>query len=178
MNRRIHYIILLTLFFCVFTACASKRLRIIEVTAYCNCGECCKWERGSWNCLKLDLWNRYISAGPHSGEPYSGLTASGTRPHEPRPGLMSIDSIKHPWMIPIRIVLFPFLLLPREGTIAADTRYYPFGTRMYVPGWGYGVVEDRGSDIKGPGRLDIYYSSHSEALGWGRQRVNVTIYSD
>ena len=32
----------------------------------------------------------------------------------------------------------------RLGTIAADTRRYPFGTIMYVPGYGYGRVEDRG----------------------------------
>src|SRR5690606_7888273 len=27
-----------------------------------------------------------------------------------------------------------------EGTIAADTAYYPFGTIMHVPGYGYGRV--------------------------------------
>ncbi|MFU8780890.1 MAG: hypothetical protein ACNA71_07680, partial [Kiritimatiellia bacterium] len=32
----------------------------------------------------------------------------------------------------------------RRGTIAADTRLYPFGTIMYIEGYGYGRVEDRG----------------------------------
>lgn len=161
----------------VLCACGAKhRVRTMEVTAYCGCGQCCGWERGSWKCLKLDFWNRYISEGPQAGEPYSGLTASGTEPREPRPGLFSLDSLARPWMIPVRIVFFPWLLLPRDGTIAADTRYYPFGTRMYVPGYGKGVVEDRGSAIKGPDRLDVFYSSHTRALQWGRRRVDVTIY--
>ena len=37
----------------------------------------------------------------------------------------------------------------KTGTIAADTSIYPFGTIMYVPGYGYGRVEDVGSAIKG-----------------------------
>ncbi|HXK79487.1 MAG TPA: 3D domain-containing protein [Kiritimatiellia bacterium] len=62
------------------------------------------------------------------------------------------------------------------GTIAADTRYYPMGTVLYVPGYGYGVVEDRGGDIKGRHRLDLYYNTHNEARQWGRRRVDVTIF--
>jgi len=168
--------LLLLLAACITGCGPGKRTRLIEVTAYCNCGECCKWTRGSWKCLKLDFWNRYISAGPQRGEHYTGLTANGTKPREPRPGLMSVDSIRQPWMIPVRIVFFPWLLLPRDGTIAADTKYYPFGTRMFIPGYGYGVVEDRGSAIKGPERLDIYYGFHGVALQWGRKRVEVNIY--
>jgi hypothetical protein len=155
--------------------CGKARVvKEMEVTAYCGCGECCNWERGSWKCLKLDFWNKYISEGENAGAPYSGLTASGSKPSEPRPGLLSLDSLTHPWMIPFRIVL-PWLWLPKDGTIAADTRYHPFGTRMYVPDYGYGVVEDRGSAIRGPRRLDLYYSSHSEALEWGRRHVDVEI---
>ncbi len=78
-------------------------------------------------------------------------------------------------MIPVRILLFPWYLLPEDGTIAADTRYYPFGTRMYVPGYGWGRVEDRGSAIKGKSRIDLYFGSHSDALAWGRRRVRVII---
>jgi hypothetical protein len=158
------------------SACGPSGVtRKMEVTGYCGCGECCGWERGSWKCLKLDFWNKYISEGRYAGEPYSGLTASGTKPREPRPGLFSGDSLARPWIIPFRIVL-PWRWFSSDGTIAADTRYHPFGTRMYVPGYGYGVVEDRGSAIKGPRRLDLYFDSHSEALFWGRRRVAVEIF--
>lgn len=64
----------------------------------------------------------------------------------------------------------------KVGTIAADTRYYPFGTVMYIPGYGYGKVEDRGSAIKGTARIDLFFSSHEDALRWGRRRVRTRIW--
>ena len=161
---------------CLFTGCAGRQTeKIMEVTAYCGCSSCCSWERGSWAYLKLDFWNRYVSAGPRAGAPYYGHTAAGTDPEEPEEGLFSLDSLVHPWMIPIRTIFFPWYLLPADGTIAADTKYYPFGTRMYVPGYGWGEVQDRGAAIKGPNRIDIYYDSHSDALEWGRKKVRVLI---
>ena len=63
----------------------------------------------------------------------------------------------------------------RHGMIAADTRCYPFGTRLYVPGYGYGVVRDRGGDIQGPRRLDLFFPRHRQALAWGRQTVDVVV---
>lgn len=154
--------------------CARHETRVMETTAYCGCGQCCSWERGSWSYLKLNFWNRYVSSGPRKGRPYSGLTADGSDPKEPVPGLFSRNSLHHPWMIPFRLV-FPWLWFQRDGTIAADTRHYPFGTRMYVPGYGWGVVADRGSAIKGPHRIDLYFESHREALGWGRKKLKVQI---
>ncbi|MBE0582255.1 MAG: 3D domain-containing protein [Desulfofustis sp.] len=115
-----------------------------------------------------------MSSGAQQGAPYSGRTASGTYPREPQEGFFSLDSLQRPWMIPVRMLL-PWKFLPSDGTIAADTKYYPFGTRMYVPDYGWGRVEDRGSAIKGPTRIDIFYHSHQDALQWGRRRVNVTI---
>jgi 3D (Asp-Asp-Asp) domain-containing protein len=63
----------------------------------------------------------------------------------------------------------------RVGTIAADTARYPFGTVMYVPGYGYGVVEDRGSAIRGD-HIDLYFNSHREAKEWGVRRTPVKIW--
>ena len=160
----------------LFSGCAGKQVvRQMKTTAYCGCGNCCGWERGSWKYLKLDFWNRYVSSGKRKGHNYTGHTAKGTEPHEPRPGLFSADSLKHPWMIPIRIVFFPWLLMPKGGTIAADTRFYQFGTRMYIPRYGWGAVEDRGEAIKGANRLDLYFDSHKNALDWGRKTVKVRV---
>ena len=66
-------------------------------------------------------------------------------------------------------------LLARHGTIAADTAVLPFGTIVYVPGYGYGRVEDRGGAITGR-RLDLWYSSHGDAQAWGRKRMNVRVW--
>lgn len=65
----------------------------------------------------------------------------------------------------------------RKGTIAADTRCYPFGTVMRIPGYGMGRVEDRGGAINGPARIDLFFKSHKEALQWGRKRLRVTVWS-
>ncbi len=64
----------------------------------------------------------------------------------------------------------------KPGTLAADTRYYPMGTVFYIPGYGYGVVEDRGGDIKGRGRLDLYFKKHNQALKWGRKKLQVVVF--
>ncbi|GMR03595.1 MAG: hypothetical protein BMS9Abin22_096 [Gammaproteobacteria bacterium] len=63
----------------------------------------------------------------------------------------------------------------RKGTIAADIRYYPYGTKMIIPGYGKGVVKDTGSAIKGPNRIDIYFRTRKQALRWGRQKVPVKV---
>jgi 3D (Asp-Asp-Asp) domain-containing protein len=76
--------------------------------------------------------------------------------------------------MPIRPI-FPWLWFAHDGTVAADTRYYPFGTRLYAPGYGHGIVEYRGAAIKGPHRIDLYFDDHDDALKWGRQTVEVCI---
>jgi hypothetical protein len=159
----------------LFSGCASSRERMITATAYCGCESCCEWERGSWKFLKLDFWNRYVSTGNRRGKPYTGRTASGTKPREPHEGLFTADSFQRPWTIPFKIIL-PWNIPSRDGTIAADTRYYTFGTRMNVPGWGWGVVEDRGGAIKGPDRIDLFHKSHNDALEWGRKTLPVEVF--
>ncbi len=64
----------------------------------------------------------------------------------------------------------------KPGTIAADTRYYPMGTVFYIPGYGYGVVEDRGGAIKGRHRLDLYHNTHQQARQWGRQKLQCVVF--
>jgi 3D (Asp-Asp-Asp) domain-containing protein len=63
-----------------------------------------------------------------------------------------------------------------KGTIAADTRMYPFGTVMKIPGYGIGKVEDRGGAIQGPSRIDLFFKSHQDALKWGRRRIRVLVW--
>lgn len=63
----------------------------------------------------------------------------------------------------------------RHGTLAADTTVYPFGTIMQIPGFGCGIVEDRGGAIKG-GKLDLWMSSHEEAKQWGVQKLKVKVW--
>jgi 3D (Asp-Asp-Asp) domain-containing protein len=54
----------------------------------------------------------------------------------------------------------------------------PFGKQLVIPGYaGDQKVEviDRGGAIKG-NKLDLYFSTHAEALVWGRQHLDVTVF--
>lgn len=62
----------------------------------------------------------------------------------------------------------------KKGTIAADTSVFPFGTRMRIPGYGDGVVEDRGGAIQG-NKIDLFFKTHKQALEWGRQTVTIEV---
>ncbi len=63
---------------------------------------------------------------------------------------------------------------PAYGTIAVDPRVIPLGTRMYIPGYGYGVARDTGGAIKG-NRIDVFFETRSEAIRWGRRSVTIYI---
>lgn len=60
------------------------------------------------------------------------------------------------------------------GIIAVDPRVIPLGTKIYVPGYGYGVAADTGGAIKG-NKIDLCFNTRTEALNWGRRTVTITI---
>jgi len=62
----------------------------------------------------------------------------------------------------------------KKGIIAADIRRYPYGTRMHVPGYGWGVVHDKGRAIQGD-HIDVFFRSHQDATEWGRRKLWVTV---
>jgi 3D (Asp-Asp-Asp) domain-containing protein len=67
----------------------------------------------------------------------------------------------------------------KVGTVAADPRVLPLGTRIHVsaPGSGYTgtyTVADTGPAVKGR-RIDIRMPSQAAAKKFGRQRVTVRI---
>ncbi len=60
---------------------------------------------------------------------------------------------------------------PRIGTIAADPNRFPYETKVYVPGYGYGRIEDTGSMRHRDETLwDLYMPTKDECLDWGRKR--------
>ncbi|MCM3718754.1 3D domain-containing protein [Fictibacillus phosphorivorans] len=61
------------------------------------------------------------------------------------------------------------------STIAADTTIFPIGTVLWIPGYGYGVVADTGSAIKGH-RIDLYYDTVEEVYKkWGKKTIDVYV---
>lgn len=61
-----------------------------------------------------------------------------------------------------------------RGIIAVDPDVIPLGTKLYVPGYGYGVAADTGGAINGK-RIDLCFDTRSKAMNWGRRTVNVYI---
>lgn len=61
-------------------------------------------------------------------------------------------------------------------TIAVDPKYIPLGSRVIINGKEY-IAEDTGSGVDGPW-VDIFCATHQEALDWGMQTMEVTVYED
>lgn len=87
----------------------------------------------------------YESTGKSPGDPYFGITATGTVAKR------NVGSY---------------------SSVAVDPRVIPLGTKLYIEGYGYAVAEDTGGAIKGD-RVDLFFDSSSEADNWGVRWVNV-----
>lgn len=61
------------------------------------------------------------------------------------------------------------------STIAADPAVFPIGTVLYIPGYGYGVVADTGSAIKG-NKIDLYFETVEDVYNeWGKKETDVHV---
>ncbi len=58
------------------------------------------------------------------------------------------------------------------GTVAATL---PFGTRLYIPGYGNGDVLDRGGAV-GPGHVDLFMPDCNQAIDWGVRYEKIEIF--
>ncbi|RSL34149.1 hypothetical protein D7Z54_06170 [Salibacterium salarium] len=61
------------------------------------------------------------------------------------------------------------------STVAADPKLFPIGTILYIPDYGYGIVADTGSAIKGK-KLDLFYHSVEDVYEeWGKRDIRVHV---
>jgi uncharacterized protein YabE (DUF348 family) len=63
---------------------------------------------------------------------------------------------------------------PGVKVIAVDPSVIPLGTKVYVEGYGYAVAADTGGAIRG-NKIDVFFSSKSDAYHWGRKQVKIKI---
>jgi 3D (Asp-Asp-Asp) domain-containing protein len=88
----------------------------------------------------------YESTGKHPGHPSFGITYSGVK---------------------VKRDLY--------STVAADLNVFPIGTILFIPGYGYGVVADKGGAIKG-NKVDLYYETVEDVYNsWGKKTLDVYI---
>jgi hypothetical protein len=57
--------------------------------------------------------------------------------------------------------------------VAADVRHHPYGTQLYLPGYGWGRVEDDGGRSLGPGNVELFFDSREAARAWGERSLSV-----
>ena len=60
------------------------------------------------------------------------------------------------------------------STIAVDPKVIPYGTRLFVEGYGLAIAADTGTAIKG-NKIDVYFNTYGEACKWGVKYVNVYV---
>jgi 3D (Asp-Asp-Asp) domain-containing protein len=88
----------------------------------------------------------YESTGKSPGHPEFGITYSGVK---------------------VKRDLF--------STVAADLNVFPIGTILFIPGYGYGVVADKGGAING-NKVDLYFDTVDEVYNeWGKRTLEVYI---
>jgi len=96
---------------------------------------------------------------------YAGVESTGKKPSHPEYG-----------------VTFSGMKVVRNvqalSTIAADPRVFPLGTVLYIPGYGYGIVADTGSAIKGK-KIDLYFETKDQVYReWGKQKLTVYVLKE
>lgn len=62
----------------------------------------------------------------------------------------------------------------QPGVVAVDPNVIAMGTKLWIPGYGYGVANDQGSAIKG-NRVDLFFADRQAALDYGIQDVKVYV---
>jgi 3D (Asp-Asp-Asp) domain-containing protein len=61
------------------------------------------------------------------------------------------------------------------STVAADLNIFPIGTILFIPGYGFGVVADKGGAIRG-NRVDLYYETVEDVYNeWGKKELDVYV---
>ncbi len=67
---------------------------------------------------------------------------------------------------------------PKLGTIAVNPKYIPYGTKVWVPGYGMCTAEDTGAFRNYPSprdnAIDLWFNTEREARNWG-SKYNYTI---
>ena len=68
---------------------------------------------------------------------------------------------------------------PDWGAIAVNPKRFPYGTKFYVEGYGYGEGLDTGGAMrKNSNKIDVFFMKHSDAIAWGVREIDVIVFED
>ncbi|MGP3561515.1 MULTISPECIES: 3D domain-containing protein [Geobacillus] len=105
-------------------------------------------------------WSKYPSVEVVATGYTAGVESTGKTPDHPEYG-----------------ITYSGVRVKRDlySTIAADLTIFPIGTILFIPGYGFGVVADKGGAIKGH-RIDLYYETVEDVYKyWGKKKVQVYV---
>jgi uncharacterized protein YabE (DUF348 family) len=60
------------------------------------------------------------------------------------------------------------------STIAVDRSIIPYGTKLFIEGYGFAIAADTGSAIIG-NKIDVYFNTIQQARSWGAKYVKVYV---
>jgi 3D (Asp-Asp-Asp) domain-containing protein len=105
-------------------------------------------------------WSRYPSYAVIATGYTAGVESTGKTPDDPNYGI-TYSGVK--------------VTRDLYSTIAADPSVFPIGTILYIPGYGYGIVADTGSAIKG-NKIDLYFKTVENVYQeWGKRKLEVYV---
>lgn len=62
------------------------------------------------------------------------------------------------------------------GRVAVNPRLIPYGTKLYITGYGYAVAADTGGFVYNSNTIvDLYMNTRSECISWGRRTVTMYV---
>ncbi len=62
----------------------------------------------------------------------------------------------------------------RVGVIAVDPKVIPYGSKIYIPGYGWGTALDTGGAIQGK-TIDIWMPTYGQCMQWGTRHIKVKV---
>ncbi len=70
-------------------------------------------------------------------------------------------------------------LIKKGDKFIASSNSYPFGTKVFIPGYSLKPVEvlDRGNNFA-DNHFDVYFDDHNTALNWGKRIIRVLVYKE
>ena len=61
------------------------------------------------------------------------------------------------------------------GIVAVDPRVIPMGSKLYIPGYGWGVAADTGGAIMG-NKIDVWFPTLGQCYQWGVKPVTIKVF--
>ncbi|MCR6107822.1 3D domain-containing protein [Salipaludibacillus agaradhaerens] len=120
-------------------------------------------EVNSWVLETAEDWTKYPSKEVIATGYTAGIESTGKTEDHPQYGITYSG-------VEVKRDLY--------STIAADPQVFPLGTILFIPGYGFGVVADTGSAIKGD-KIDLYYETVEDVYNlWGKKSIEVFIVEE